>query len=131
MVMVTPRVREEHDPIVSRFPMRSKGVKTMNRNLLVAASLLVLTGTTNLEAQEAPANQSMMGHGMMGYGMGHGMKMRPNIMRVVFVLMDTDGDGALSLEEVQTVHARMFKAIDADKNGRVTLEEMQQFMRGQ
>jgi Ca2+-binding EF-hand superfamily protein len=47
------------------------------------------------------------------------------------VLIDTDGDGALSLEEVQAVHARMFKAMDADKNGRVTLEEMQQFMRGQ
>ena len=57
--------------------------------------------------------------------------MRPGMMRMMVVLIDTDGDGALSLEEVQAVHARMFKAMDADKNGRVTLEEMQQFTRGQ
>jgi Ca2+-binding EF-hand superfamily protein len=74
----------------------------------------------------------MGGGGMMGHGMHHGMMMmRPNMLRVLVVMMDTDGDGALSLEEVQAVHARMFKAIDADKNGRVTLEEMQQFFRGQ
>ena len=69
----------------------------------------------------------MMGHGMRGHGMrGHGM-MR---MRVMMILMDTDGDGALSLEEVQTAHARIFKAIDADKDGKVTLEETQMFFRG-
>ena len=52
-------------------------------------------------------------------------------MRMMFVMMDTDGDGALSLEEVQSVHARIFKAIDADKNGKITLEEIQQFLRSQ
>ena len=31
--------------------------------------------------------------------------------------------GALSLEELQSFHARIFKTIDADKNGKVTLEE--------
>jgi Ca2+-binding EF-hand superfamily protein len=50
---------------------------------------------------------------------------------MMFIMMDTDGDGALSLEEVQALHARMFKAIDADKNGKVTLEEIQQFLRSQ
>jgi hypothetical protein len=69
----------------------------------------------------------MRGHGMMGHGMmGHGM-MR---MRVMMILMDTDGDGALSLEEVQTAHAKIFKVIDADKDGKVTLEETQMFFRG-
>jgi Ca2+-binding EF-hand superfamily protein len=53
------------------------------------------------------------------------------MMRMMFVMMDADGDGALSLEEVQAVHARIFKAIDADKNGKVTLEEIQQFFRRQ
>ena len=63
--------------------------------------------------------------GMRGHGMrGHGMR-----MRAMMILMDTDGDGALSLEEVQTAHARFFKAIDANKDGKVTLEEVQMFFR--
>jgi Ca2+-binding EF-hand superfamily protein len=62
--------------------------------------------------------------------MGRGM-MRPAMLRVLMVMLDTDGDGALSLEEIQAVHQRMFKAIDADNNGRLTVEEIQRFMRGE
>jgi hypothetical protein len=60
----------------------------------------------------------------------HGMKHRDMNMRVMMILMDNDGDGALSLEEVQASHAKIFKAIDADKDGKVTPTEVQMFFRG-
>ncbi len=66
----------------------------------------------------------MMGHGMMG------RRGIPFVMRLIFALMDSDGDGTISLEEFQAAHERIFKAMDADKDGTVTLEEMQDFMRG-
>ena|SRR6516162_1034326 len=69
----------------------------------------------------------MMGHGMMGQGYGRGS---PMAMRIIFSLMDANGDGKLSLEEFQAAHERIFKAMDADHDGTVTFEEMQAFIRG-
>jgi Ca2+-binding EF-hand superfamily protein len=54
--------------------------------------------------------------------------MAPFMMRMIFSLMDGDGDGAISLQEFQTAHERIFKAMDANKDGRLTPEEMQAFM---
>ena len=51
-------------------------------------------------------------------------------MRMIFSLMDADGDGKISLQEFQAAHERIFKAMDANKDGFVTLEEMQDFIRG-
>jgi Ca2+-binding EF-hand superfamily protein len=51
-------------------------------------------------------------------------------LRIVFALMDPDGDGTISLEEFQAAHERIFKAMDADKDGTVRQEEMLDFMRG-
>src|SRR6516164_9502626 len=47
--------------------------------------------------------------GMMGQGRGHGMA-----MRIIFSLMDADGDGKLTLQEWQTAHERIFKEMDTD-----------------
>ena len=69
----------------------------------------------------------MMGRRMMGQGCDRGS---PMAMRIIFSLMDANGDGKLSLEEFQAAHERIFKAMDADHDGTVTLEEMQAFMRG-
>ena len=52
------------------------------------------------------------------------------MMRIMFSLMDTDGDGTVSLQEFQAAHERIFKAMDSNKDGRLTFEEMQSFMQG-
>jgi EF hand len=62
-----------------------------------------------------------------GPGVG-GLPPSPMMMRMMFVLMDTDGDGTVSLQEFQSAHERMFKAMDTNKDGRLTVEEMQAFM---
>jgi Ca2+-binding EF-hand superfamily protein len=75
--------------------------------------------------------RGMMRRGMMGPAqMGAGM-MGPAMMRMMLVLMDTDGDGTVSLSEFQTAHERIFKALDANKDGRLTLQEVQAFFQGQ
>jgi len=49
-------------------------------------------------------------------------------MRMMLTLMDTDGDGMVSLSEFQAAHERIFKAMDSNKDGRVSFEELQRFM---
>ncbi|MEH6952824.1 EF-hand domain-containing protein (plasmid) [Nitrobacter sp. NHB1] len=76
----------------------------------------------------------MMG-GMMGRGKGRAMMggdaMGPSIMfRMMFALMDADGDGTISLPEFQVAHERIFKAMDSNKDGKLTMEEMLAFMHG-
>jgi hypothetical protein len=78
----------------------------------------------------------MMGQGMMGGMMQPGMmsampmmRMRGHMMKIIFAIADTDGDGGLSFEEITTIHKRIFDKVDADKNGKVTPEEVQAFMR--
>jgi hypothetical protein len=65
-----------------------------------------------------PGMMRMM-HRMMRHDARHAA-----MMRLIFILMDTDGDGALSLDEVQSVAERIFNAIDADDDGQVTLDEI-------
>ena len=69
--------------------------------------------------------RGMMGGGMMGSAMGHSI-----MMRMIFSLMDSDGDGTISLQEFQAAHERIFKGMDSNKDGRLTQEEMQAFMHG-
>jgi Ca2+-binding EF-hand superfamily protein len=68
----------------------------------------------------------MRGGGMMGAdGMHSGM-----MMRMLFAMMDSDGDGTISLPEFQAAHERIFKAMDTNKDGVLTMQEIQEFMRG-
>ncbi len=62
---------------------------------------------------------NMTAFGMMGAGM-----MDPDVM---LVMMDTNGDGVLSLDEFQAIHARMFKYLDANHDGQLTADELKAF----
>jgi hypothetical protein len=83
------------------------------------------------EEEDSDEDGRMMGMMGRGYGHhgchgGHGMVG----MRIIFSLMDADGDGTVSLQEYQAAQERIFRAMDADHDGTVTLDEMQDFMRG-
>jgi hypothetical protein len=81
-----------------------------------------------------PGQSGMVRPGMMAHGMsmmggmrssdGHG-----HMMKIFFAIADTNGDGALSFEEVSAIHKRIFDRVDANKDGRVSLEEVQAFVR--
>ena len=111
------------------------------RVLGVTVSALILAyGAVDALAQDPQAQFHPMGKegagtmehgGMMGGGMmGGGAMGPPLMMRMIFALMDSDGDGTISLSEFQAAHERIFKAMDSNKDGRLTQEEMQAFMHG-
>jgi len=78
----------------------------------------------------------MMGSGMIGMMhrrmmgmMDGGARMPRHMMKIMFAIIDADGDGTLSFEEVMAIHKRIFNAIDANKDGKVSLEELEAFLR--
>jgi hypothetical protein len=75
-----------------------------------------------------PGMMAIGGHGFGHHDWHQGRGMVAS--RIIFSLMDADGDGTLTLEEWQAAQQRIFKAMDTDHDGTVTFEEMQAFMRG-
>ncbi|MEI2300953.1 EF-hand domain-containing protein [Ensifer sp. MJa1] len=117
---------------------------TTTRYVYVAIIAAFLSGSpTPSFAQDAPAEKQneqpgdieMMPGAMMGgrqYGMMGRMRqgmMHGHMMKIMFAVADSDGDGALSFEEVTTIHKRIFDKADTNKDGKVTPEELQGFMR--
>lgn len=73
----------------------------------------------------------MMGN-MMQSGMANGMPMKPmpgHMMKIMFAVIDANGDGGISFEELMNVEKRIFDEVDANKDGKVTLDELGTFMR--
>jgi len=74
--------------------------------------------------------------GRMGRDYGHhgghegGAIMHSTIMRIIFGMIDANGDGKVTLEEWQAAHERIFKAMDTNHDGTVTFEEMESFLHG-
>ncbi|WP_250888912.1 EF-hand domain-containing protein [Mesorhizobium sp. dw_380] len=64
-------------------------------------------------------------HGRMGARMMHGAG-----MRMMFAIIDTDGDGSVSQSEMQDLVDRIFNAVDENGDGRVDMEEIQSFFHG-
>jgi hypothetical protein len=64
-------------------------------------------------------------HGGMRSGMMHGAG-----MQMMFAIVDADSDGALSLNEVQDFHGRIFHAVDGNDDGSVEMEEIEAFFHG-
>jgi hypothetical protein len=69
----------------------------------------------SMTQEESDPDGGMMGMMGRGYGRhgchgGHGMVG----MRIIFSLMDADGDGTISLQEFQAAQERIFRAMDAD-----------------
>lgn len=67
----------------------------------------------------------MMRDRMMG---GHGMMRMHAPLKIMFAILDTNGDGALSFEEIMAAHKRVFDAIDVNKDGKITVEEIEAFL---
>ena len=117
--------------------------------ILIASALLLVSNVADAQEPNAPSagaqemghmgggmmgGEDTMGHmggGMMCHGMkGHGMMGHGMFKRMIFALMDTDGDGTISLEEFQAAHAKIFKAMDTNKDGKLTPAEIDAFMSG-
>jgi hypothetical protein len=111
---MTPQADQQH---AQHHPAGQEGAGTMGQGSTMACGMMGQGG--------------MMGRGMMGGGMmGAGTMGPPMMMRMIFALMDSDGDGTIELPEFQAAHERIFKAMDSNKDGRLTQEEMLAFMRG-
>ncbi|WP_299364946.1 EF-hand domain-containing protein [uncultured Paracoccus sp.] len=117
--------------------------------MILAASVFALAGVSAQAAQhdqnetgampqantpmQGMMDQSGQGSGNMAQGgsmMSQGGTDHPMMLKMMMAMIDTDGSGGLSLEEVQAVHARVFGMADTDADGQLSRDEIRSFMTG-
>lgn len=74
--------------------------------------------------QQGWTGRQAWGPAMMGFGMMGGGMMSPAMM---IVMMDTNNDGSISLDEFQAMHARMFRYLDTNHDGQLSQDELRAF----
>ncbi len=80
----------------------------MTRKILIGSTALAVALTATLAFADAR-------------GMGEGMRGQGPVMD--FATMDTNGDGSITLEDIEALRAQRFAEIDTDGNGQVSREE--------
>jgi hypothetical protein len=64
---------------------------------------------------------------MRGHRHGPPWMMRGVGLKIFFAVMDSNGDGRLTLDEINDFHARIFRAMDKDQKGYITEEDITDF----
>ncbi|TDL78315.1 hypothetical protein E2L08_11470 [Palleronia sediminis] len=100
-------------------------------NMAGPADRQEMQGMTGMQGMHGmDGMQGMSHHGRM-YGDGSGMRGRMGnsmMPAMMIAMLDANGDGALSLDELEAVLGRMFAVADADDNGRINAKELRAFM---
>ncbi len=110
---------------------------TKSLPVLFAAVIALASGTAVATAQNAPAdgtnaaraasaqvmNAEFGGHGKHGRGHGFGGRGGSGMMQQIFTRMDSDGNGAITQEEVDTFRAAQVAAADASGDGALSIDE--------
>jgi hypothetical protein len=79
------------------------------------------------EMRDDAMRDEMRGGRMRPRDRMRGMMMHRQAMKIMFAITDADNDGALSFEEISTIHRRIFDKVDVNRDGKVTPDEIQGF----
>ncbi|WEX76625.1 EF-hand domain-containing protein [Sinorhizobium numidicum] len=124
-------------------PMRLPAVAALAALMTISATTFAAAQATDAAPQpeempdqdvQADRPDRVRGDGMRGDRMRHrdrmrGMQMHRQMMKIMFAITDADNDGALSFEEISTIHRRIFDKVDVNRDGKVTPDEIQTFIR--
>jgi Ca2+-binding EF-hand superfamily protein len=97
----------------------------MKRTTMIGAALAALLATAGGVALAQSMSEGMMrGHGMMqGDGMMQGRGMQGDGPMAGFAEFDMDGDGRVTVAEIEAFRVSRFAELDADGDGQVSRQE--------